>query len=1184
MNELEHEIPEPLRSTWGETTLGTEREYSRELEHLRGEVKTLKRQLAIAEQPFEGLDDLTLRLDLNNVILHINSAAAKFFGINKPELEAQPFSVLSKGHHPDVVREIVRELKTLESQQNLSFQTQTVDGRMYSVSLQKINQGVALHIRDVSEENKLKKYVRQYVSADLEDLSAEELSTFTYPERRFMSVSFTDMRGFTSMSEGLSPEEVRNIINTYLDEVIQAVEDQGNTVDKIVGDEVMALYGAPRYHKNHALRAIQTSWEQIQNLAEAQRLFRSQGKDIPDCGVGVNTGDMVLGNIGGGSRSDYTVLGASVNLGARLCSQAAPAQVLCSRMTLDSVLENLPASWEFLELEEEVEEPIKGGEIFRQRTQVIRVGPKVKSDPRKAQYRFVALPEVHVKGIDRPIPIYSVLGQKRRHAHRLSEEVVHKEKVLRIFGEYHLTQELGRGGMGQVFLAKDSFANEVAIKMLLAGEGSSESQIARFAREAKIMAKLNHRNLCRIHKVGEVDGTRFIAMEFVDGGSLADLIGPQGFDLATPFGSLATLSESTIAKINQRQIRLKDGKSESRINGILRFFLEILEGLHYAHQHGILHRDIAPANVMLRSTGEAVLMDFGLAKFEVAEENEVQVSMTGQMMGTIDYVAPEQAAGAGDVDFRADLYSSAAVLYRMLTGAKHFESSGNILNDINTLAHHRPAPPSLHQKDIEDDLDTVLLKALESDPNKRYPDIEAFAADLRAVIEGLPIMARRLGPMELARRWVRRHKALSATLAISGILLLSTLITYVVHMRSALERFQVAEARANAERQKAEGTLLDLKDELQKSLKLGKWEASKHLAYKILLYEKDHSPALDVIEKADFEQLKLDFPFREHPPSGVPKRISYFKEGLEAWRKLEETGNVYAGELREAFQNQLIAEKEEMQRLEKSFDELGIQKDLHGYYFEHSTGLRFRYIPPGEFTMGDLTAKPVHRVIITNGFFLSETEVTQEVWMKVFDVNPSVNNRGGNHPVEGINWSEALMFCDMLNEEYGYQTLGGEDPSRIHLTLLINRRGFRLPSEAEWEYAARADLPNQYNFWWESVLDEEVDAAPPLWYAGTTGHTHDNRQSRPVGQHLPNPWGLRDMNGNLFEWVLDTYDEDFYKNCKLKNPICKDMTGPGVVRGGNFRNSFFNCRNGGRQAIDHTIRHETFGFRIYFKL
>ena len=1118
----------------------------------------------------------TLRVDRLGKIQSCNQEFASYFQTDVSSLENQHFETLNQLAHPEVSIEIIRGLETVKSGQHFLEKVKDSEQITFSINILEKDGYKDVVLKDITEEAKLKAIVQQYISPHLDDLTPEERSSFEYPERRFMSVSFTDLRGFTSMSEGLSPEEVRDIINAYLEEVIRAVDENGDTVDKIVGDELMALYGAPRYFENHAFRSIKTSWDQILNLREMQNIFKAQGKHIPHCGIGVNTGDMVLGNIGGGSRQDYTVLGAAVNLGARLCDHAGPGQILCSHMTMEAVLTQLPPGWDHIKLEEDIEEPLKNGEILRGKRNVIRIGENVSTNPRNASYKFIELPAIAVKGIEKPVPIYSVIGTSKTGNVFVKNDIVSREECLRIFGEYRLLKEVGRGGMGQVYLAKDSFDNQCAIKLLLAKQNANEEQLVRFTQEASIMAKLNHRHICRINKLGEIEKSRFISMEYIDGPSLDSLIEDNGLNLEALYENSKSTKVSSIQ--NKKYSPKQKYKDRDLIHFTLEFFSEMLTGLIYAHQHGIIHRDLKPSNIMCRKEGEPVIMDFGLAKLH---DTDLEVSQSGNMVGTIEYIAPEQASGSSAVDMRADIYSAASILYYILTGHKHFETSGNILTDINSLKEFHPKAPSTHRKSINEDLDIVILTALDPDPEKRYRDTELFLSDIKACLEDKPIMARRQSQAERFWRTIKRHKALSGTIAASICIITYLFISHYFAMSHTLNEYQRVEKIANEEKAKAQKQIASLRKSLEKSIERKDWATSKDLAYKIIGYDRNDKKAKDIINKTEYELLKIEWPLIIHPPSGFKPRINYLEKALTKWKLLSERKNTFAKKEVLKIEEKLKEEKEMMPHLEALFEEYDLKNDGYGYYLILDN-IKFRYIPPGRFQMGDMVSQPIHEVLIDRGFFISETEVSQEIWTSIFDINPSTENDNEKLPLTNITWAESLTFCNALNEKYNYQTIDDEDISRVHLSLILNRRGFRLPTEAEWEYACRADQKNKYNFWFEDPEFEYDHSIPPVWYKETSGASMEERRNRPIGQHAPNPWGIKDMNGNVAEWVMDTYDEYFYRMSRLKNPVCSKATGPGVIRGGSVENSLFMCRNGSRTAIDNDISHKRIGFRLYF--
>ncbi|MHC5079778.1 MAG: protein kinase domain-containing protein, partial [Planctomycetota bacterium] len=328
----------------------------------------------------------------------------------------------------------------------------------------------------------------------------------------------------------------------------------------------------------------------------------------------------------------------------------------------------------------------------------------------------------------------------------------------REIGPYRILEEIGRGGMGVVYRAFHSeLKREVALKVLIAGEDASEEAISRFHREAESVAKLGHHpNIVPIYDIGKVVGAfretplHYFAMHFVEGKPLDRLIDD---------GEVTPKRAAFIAR-------------------------KVAQALEHAHQHGVLHRDVKPANILLTADGEPQITDFGLAKDVLSDE---KVTRTGTTMGSPNYMSPEQADGRiEEIDHRTDIYGLGATLYEMLATRPPFEGA-TVVNIIQKVILHEPVSPRKWNPACPPDLDTICLKALEKNPGRRYASASAMAEDLRRFLESEPIQAR---PASFAYRFSKRVRRNPAAygVAMVGSLLLFAAGTFFLGFQPAMER------------------------------------------------------------------------------------------------------------------------------------------------------------------------------------------------------------------------------------------------------------------------------------------------------------------------------------------------------------------------------------------------------------
>jgi WD40 repeat protein/predicted Ser/Thr protein kinase len=305
---------------------------------------------------------------------------------------------------------------------------------------------------------------------------------------------------------------------------------------------------------------------------------------------------------------------------------------------------------------------------------------------------------------------------------------------------YEILGELGRGGMGVVYKARQvSLDRVVALKMILAGAHASTQQRERFRGEAEAAARLQHPNIVQVYEIGEYERCPYFSLEYVEGRSLNDVLRES---LLPPLQAAALVEQ-------------------------------LAHAVHYAHQRGIIHRDLKPSNILLTQDGTPKITDFGLAK---RLEGGSEQTRTGDILGTPCYMAPEQAAGrTKEIRPSADIYSLGVILYEILTGQPPFEGS-SAFDTVYMVITEEPVRPSQRNPRVPPDLETICLKCLEKDPVKRYASALALAEDLRRFQRGEPIAARPIGWLERGVKWVKRRPAVAALLALLFVSFLALLI------------------------------------------------------------------------------------------------------------------------------------------------------------------------------------------------------------------------------------------------------------------------------------------------------------------------------------------------------------------------------------------------------------------------
>jgi formylglycine-generating enzyme required for sulfatase activity len=663
------------------------------------------------------------------------------------------------------------------------------------------------------------------------------------------------------------------------------------------------------------------------------------------------------------------------------------------------------------------------------------------------------------------------------------------------FGPYHIVQRLGKGGMGTVYLARDTRLDRpVALKVC---HLSNQPQaLERFRREAKAAAALRHPNLCPVYEYDVRDGIPYLVMAYIEGPTLAERLGERG-------------------PLPQREAAL--------------LVRQLALAMHEAHSHGVIHRDLKPSNVAIDERGQPVILDFGLAR----QGAGARLTHTGATLGTPDYMAPEQVRGdTAAIGPACDVYSLGIILYELLTGEVPFQ--GPLPALLGQALYAEPPPPSQLRPDLDPRLEAVCLRALAKDPAQRHADMAAFAAALEQAAPGgdasrsptaaspappeprttIPVPDKGGGGTPTVRpREHRPDRLKRATVA------LQQPPTTPGERPSWPRGFAVPLVVGGATLVLVTGCIFG-------------W-----LLFGGGLVVGEHRPRSNVTTRAAL--LSAANATGQERPSSEPKPPSP------------------ASHLKEEITN--------------------------------SIGMRLVLVPAGQFRMGsprterdrDKDAEDEHLVEITHPFYMGVCEVTQAEYETVIGPpNPSYFSPGGGgkdkvkeldtrrFPVEYVSWDEATAFCRRLAD------LTEEK---------MARRAYRLPTEAEWEYACRGGASPSTSFHFGGSLSSQ-EANFNGSYPGGGGAARGAflERTAAVGSYPPNAFGLRDMHGNVWEWCYDWYGRDYYKSSPVKDP-----QGPGsgtyrVSRGGAWNAEGWKCRTASRRDLKPSHKGNDVGFRVVY--
>jgi tetratricopeptide (TPR) repeat protein len=390
--------------------------------------------------------------------------------------------------------------------------------------------------------------------------------------------------------------------------------------------------------------------------------------------------------------------------------------------------------------------------------------------------------------------------------------------------DYELLDEIARGGMGVVYRARQLNPNRiVALKMILAGPRASSAELHRFRMETEAAASLDHPNIMPIYEVGEHLGRPYFSMKLFEGGSLTDHL----------------------------------PRYRENVRAAAQLLAKVARAVHHAHLRGILHRDLKPANILLDAQGEPYVTDFGLAR---RVEGESSLTQSGAIVGTPSYMAPEQAAGRKDLTTAADVYSLGAIFYAMLTARPPFRAD-TPLGTMREVLEDEPSRPRLTNPRVDRDLETICLKCLNKQPQRRYGSAEALADDLERWLTGEPIRARRSSVWERAWKKARRNPAGGALVAVAALALVAMVVGGLLYQdhRARVAEWEVEELRRlDLSRREMQGFL-----EAEADLTGNDWQQAKLLLEKALVRGGQEPEFYDLTARATERLAIADRQLRE---------------------------------------------------------------------------------------------------------------------------------------------------------------------------------------------------------------------------------------------------------------------------------------------------------------------------------
>ena len=738
------------------------------------------------------------------------------------------------------------------------------------------------------------------------------------------------------------------------------------------------------------------------------------------------------------------------------------------------------------------------------------------------------------------------------------------------FGRYEIRKELGRGQMGAVYLAYDVELDRlVALKVAQVSASGSAKLLKRMEIEAKSAAKVDHPQICKVYDAGEIEGIRFIALQYIEGEDL-------------------------------KQYLKRNGRKREPEEAV-RLVLQILRALEAAHEQGVIHRDLKPENVMLNKKNQPVIMDFGLARKTIASSDAGLTQ--GMIVGTAAYMSPEQATGkAESIDHRSDIYAVGVMLFEMLTGEWPF--TGGAIEVMGKKAVQEPPTPLTLNPSLNPQLAAVCQKMIAKQKGDRY----ITCAEVVDALEDLKT-TRSLQSSVASEVKEKPQPSPFAAIELAAIPLAS-----------------VEKNRANVKKKPQPVTSLN-----GPLARIVKWFRDTPVSFRWLIAgTMTLLVSLPVfiwwlLSPSGIVQLVIDDPtlsvrFRgasiteendSHPirvSTATNNLLEVFQNGIPVESATTEL-KLTAGERRRVKVSVvddgavLITDHSSKRKSSDESPRIGLLPRI----VSKSTGIEFALIPAGEFEMGAPDTEhgrsgdegPQHRVRITQPFYLGIYEVTQGEYQKIMDSNPSsfsIDGEGKSKvvdletsrlPVECVSWYRAIEFCNRLSEREGrpayYEVANISRKYGVidsALVTISGGSGYRLPTEAEWEYACRAGTTTPFQF--GNTLNGEQANVDGRFPYGDVKPGPQIQRTMKVGSYPKNTFGLFDMHGNVSEWCEDCYEWNTYasRDGTTENPFYTSAWDSRVVRGGSWFSDPQQVRSAHRSGFNRRSQTDITGFRV----